>query len=322
MPRSATALLRLSIAALVATALYVSIAIPANAWFIAGSELTGTAGLATTAAVTENFKLKGAGVTIECTGSTLSSSSPEITVLDELSVSKLSFNGCTASEPCSTTKSFGTVPVSADFIEQTLEEDKAQITPKTKTVLATVKFEGASCALLGTQPITGEVNANFPTGQLEKTLQEIRMNTVEESKELKIGSSAAEFKGAASLKLATEKIFAALLPVVKPSVTELKFKEINAGAEEKLMIKYKNEGKGAWPFTNKRIAFIHNGPMGLMKSPFELMGAGATPCNNKTPENTECEVEVKFTPELKGLYEYSIFALPAARPFTAIGKAK
>jgi len=30
--------------------------------------------------------------------------------------------------------------------------------PKTKTTFATIKFLGASCALLGTQPITGEAS--------------------------------------------------------------------------------------------------------------------------------------------------------------------
>jgi hypothetical protein len=185
-------------------------------WSIEGVELPAgsKAALATTAKVTENFKLAAAGVTIECTGANLNSISPEIVGPSKIAASSLTFSECKANTNCTVTKTIGTVPVLAELTEQTAPEDKAVFAAETKTTIATIKYEGELCALEGIQPITGKASISLPRGQEGKTLQEIRANTT--SGELKLGSNAATLKGVAELRLASGKEFAG------PSVILLK----------------------------------------------------------------------------------------------------
>lgn len=173
-------------------------------WMINGKTLSGTetAALATTAAVDENFQLKAAGVTTTCTGNTLESTSPELAASGEMyDESTLKIRQCSANSGCIGPNTINFTSILVDVAPFLLIFTKQKVLPKTKTTLATIKFEGATCALLGVQPLTGKFLLNGPTGQEERTLQEIQAAATEESAELKLGSSSAELKGEALLKL-------------------------------------------------------------------------------------------------------------------------
>lgn len=176
-------------------------------WMVKGTTLTGseTKALATTAAVDEHGKLKAAGVTIECNGNTLNGTGPMIEASGEKgSATSLTFNECSANSNCTVATTIATVPLVADTpIIEGNKDISTIFLPKTKTIFATIKFNGAECALLGTQPVAGKAKINAPTGAAENTLQEIQAEVQEASGELKVGSSAAELKGAALLKLTT-----------------------------------------------------------------------------------------------------------------------
>lgn len=174
-------------------------------WLVGGTELASTAALSTTAAVDEHVVLKAAGVTVKCEGATLNAVAPEIVAPTSMVASSISFSECTANESCTTTKTIGTVPLTGAAVAETAPQSSVTFSPKTKTTLATIKFEGASCALLGVQPLTGKAKLKMPTGQEERTAQLASAATTEASGELKLGSSAAELKAGALLKLASEK---------------------------------------------------------------------------------------------------------------------
>lgn len=171
-------------------------------WMVNGTLLTGTEAVAT-ASVDEVPKLTAAGVTISCTSSVVGATGAVITAPDKGSAASAEFFECSANQLCSITKTIGTVPV---IVTSTLAGSKAvseSITPKTKTVFATIKFEGAECALLGVQPVTGKVKAEAPTGQTESAHQLFNLNVSEATGELKVGSSAAEMKAASLFSLAS-----------------------------------------------------------------------------------------------------------------------
>jgi len=172
-------------------------------WMVSGTTLSGSEALATTAAVDENAQLTASGVTIECTGKNLNGLSPKIEAGSMGSVTSLIFTGCKALGTTCTIESteIGTVPVLA---EATLEGSlgvKVVFSPQSGTIFATIKYLGASCALLGLKPVTGKASVSAPTGQDEQVLQQIVANTA--SGELQVGSASATLKGKALLKLAT-----------------------------------------------------------------------------------------------------------------------
>jgi hypothetical protein len=178
-------------------------------WFTSDSELASgsTAALAQTAKVDEDYVLKFKGVTIKCASHGLNSVQPEIAAPNKLTASSLVFGECTASgENCTLSKTtIGTAPVTAELTEEDLLGDEAVFKPQTGTVFATIKLEGSLCPVAETLPIKGSVAADLPMGQSENTLQEIK--TKASSGELKVGSSEAEFAGAAELKLASGATF-------------------------------------------------------------------------------------------------------------------
>ena len=189
----------------VATSLLVSMTSQAWAgWLINGTSLTGTAALATKQAVAERFKLKAIGVTVECAGGSLSGTGMEVGSPNTLSAASITFSECSASEPCSlATKAITSVPIAAEMQETGFPEDVATLAPKTKTILATIKFNGEVCALLGVQPVKGSMFVGFPAGQEERTLQEVRAE-IPEVGELTLGSSGVVFTGAALLELSSK----------------------------------------------------------------------------------------------------------------------
>jgi hypothetical protein len=173
-------------------------------WMVGGTQLVGSAALATTAAVDERGFLSGGGVELECTGTTLKGVLPAIEASNKGSASSLTFTGCSAKTKNCTLASgeVTTVPVSA---EATLETGgvAATFSPKSGTLFATFKFNGESCAVSGLKAVTGKAITKTPGGQEEKTLQLLSVNTTATEGVLKLGSAAAKFEGSALLKLAS-----------------------------------------------------------------------------------------------------------------------
>jgi hypothetical protein len=173
-------------------------------WMVNGTLLTGSAALATTAAVDENGVLEGGGVKITCKGKTLNGAAPKIEAPSMGAASDLEFTECKAEEPCKiTTSTIKTLPL---LVEATLEGVLAVVAtfkPQTGTIFTTLKFEGESCGLSGTTPIKGTAQVLAPTGQDERTLQLINATTSAASNTLFLGSSPASLAGSALLQLAS-----------------------------------------------------------------------------------------------------------------------
>lgn len=204
MSRLTTAATRVAVAVLAAVLCALAAQSASAAWYVAGTELTSTAAIATTAAVAEPIKLKADGVTVECSASSATITSGEIKAPNKIAANSIAFNGCkSTTEKCTLSKTtIATTPVLAELTEQTLE-DVATLIPK-KSPFATIKYEGSECALTGTQPVTGKAAIALPFGNnQEETLQEIQVKVLEGSSELKLGSSAAELEGAVQFKLSS-----------------------------------------------------------------------------------------------------------------------
>jgi hypothetical protein len=189
---------------LVLSALTSTLASAATAgWMVNGTMLTGSAAVATVAAVDQVGVLEGGGVTITCTGKTLNSITPEIKSPTKAAANTVEFTGCKAAEPCTlAAEKINTDPV---LEEATLEGVLALIgtlKPEVGTVFTTIKFSGAECGLSGTTPIKGEVKVLEPTGQDERTLQLSNLITTAASGVLELGSSAASLSGSALFELA------------------------------------------------------------------------------------------------------------------------
>lgn len=176
-------------------------------WMVNGTLLSGLATLAPTAKVDKPGRLHAVGVEIECSGE-LNGVEPMLESPNMATIARLTFTGCKstaenctlAGEPNAT---ISTVPL---LVEATLEGTLAAVatfSPKTKTTFATFNYEGAKCGLKGLNSVTGHAKVLAPTGQDERTLQQINVITEESSGELKVGSSGAGLEGSALLQLAS-----------------------------------------------------------------------------------------------------------------------
>jgi hypothetical protein len=112
----------------------------------------------------------------------------------------LEFTECVGNAVCPLAASMegivGTLPILVDLTLDEPNKDAAKGVFLTIDVasklFATVKFEGAECALKGLQPIKGSQPFLAPTGRLERTFQAIvPLN----EKTLFVGSSEAKLKG-------------------------------------------------------------------------------------------------------------------------------
>jgi hypothetical protein len=177
-------------------------------WMVNGTLLSGTKALATTAKIDQDLVLKStaANIELECTGGALAEGTPEIKSPNAGAASSLQFTSCKALTPDCTLSSstVGTVPVA---FEATLESTAAVVgtfKPKTKTLLATFEFGGEKCVAEGINGVTGTAKVLAPNGQQEGTVELNRSIVTEASGELKVASSAAEVKGSALVKLASD----------------------------------------------------------------------------------------------------------------------
>lgn len=193
--------------ALLAAAMLCAAATPSASanWFVAGTELTGTAALATTAAVYENFKLSSGGITIECSG-TLNSVEGELQASEKISASHLTFSGCKVASPCSVPESISTVPLVAELTKAEEPEERATFVPQKNSVLATIKFTGELCPYAGIKALTGKATFALPGADLEVATQ-VAKALLATKGELLLASSAAELTGGAELKLASGAAF-------------------------------------------------------------------------------------------------------------------
>jgi hypothetical protein len=181
-------------------------------WLVNGTLLTGeqTAKLATTAAVDQNALLKFKELEIECKGTTLDATEPQIESLkNKAAVASLKFLGCSAvSGGCELEGqpvTIGTTPLGAEATLEGALGLAAALKPKSGTIFATFKFaSGGTCSVAGEKlPVTGEAPAAAPTGQDERTLQLLSLNVTQASGKLKIGPAAGSLVGSALLKLAS-----------------------------------------------------------------------------------------------------------------------
>jgi hypothetical protein len=173
-------------------------------WKVNGSLLTTTARV-TTASVDQEYRLTAAGINIECQSSNVNNINAYLVPPNKLLASSIVLMECSVVEStaCSITKSVGIVPTVAEVTLDGLLAVKATIKPETKTLFATLRFEGETCALLGVQPITGQGSALGPTNQDERTVQQANSTTTAASGELKVGSSAAAVTGIGLGRLAS-----------------------------------------------------------------------------------------------------------------------
>ncbi len=132
--------------------------LPAGQWDVNGTKLVGYAPLASTATVLSHGEIAASGVAIVCTGSTVGVTFGEL-VADEIRARDLTFTKCTATKPC--TLAGETILTLALHGLAQLDGTKntlVTVLPLPSKTIAVLKFEGAECALTGSQPLTGTVD--------------------------------------------------------------------------------------------------------------------------------------------------------------------
>lgn len=172
-------------------------------WKVNGTLLTGTHVILSTAKVDQEFKLKAAGLTFECPSTNPGNIAGSFVAPNKIEATNATLLGCSASGPsgCSIPKTINVLPTVAEATLDGLLAVKVTIKPKTKTVLLTTEFKGEECALAGPESVTGQASVLAPTGQDERTLQQIVSTTV--SGELKASGEPAEVVGSALVQLLT-----------------------------------------------------------------------------------------------------------------------
>ncbi len=173
-------------------------------WLVNGTRLANgaTLRLLPTALVLAFGHLKITGVgSIECTGEQIEIEEGQIIGPDGILANKIGFKECavTESEVCKLEgEKIQSVPIDG-LASLDLQGFPASLNayilllPKTKAIFATIKFIGASCALLGTQPIQGSISL-LVHGALHELLLHLVL-TFSLPKALKVGSTEAELLG-------------------------------------------------------------------------------------------------------------------------------
>lgn len=184
----------------------------ASSWMVNGTELSGSAAMATTAKIVKAAKLTFSGVTVECSGN-LEGVTPQIEGVNMGQAASVTFTECKATGGnCALAKSMkekvSSLPVLAEAtLDEKPEENTSGILvlfkPKTGTLFATIGFEGSKCSAEEVTPIKGTVKALGPTGRDEKTLQTMELKTSSASGELKTDGGSLELTGAVESKLAS-----------------------------------------------------------------------------------------------------------------------
>jgi hypothetical protein len=179
-------------------------------WMVGGTNLTGTAALATTAAVDQSAVLKFKEITVTCKGKTLNGLAPIIESSNKGSASSLEFTECAAAGKCELVGTkINTAPISVEATLDGVLAVTATFKPKTTNVFTTLLFTGTLCGIGGeVQGVTGHVAVLAPTGQDERTVQQINVDAAGTA--LEVGEAPATLTGSALLKLASGKTWSFL----------------------------------------------------------------------------------------------------------------
>ncbi len=166
----------------------------AGEWDVNGKPLVGSAAVANPIKVLEGGSLTAAGETIECVSTELGVSAGELVAPDGLKAADLTFKGCTARSPCA----LATETLLSLSVHGLAELDGTlgtfiKVLPLPSKTFMVFKLEGESCALVGTQPVTGSLDVLLPSGRDPGVLQLANIFSLPGS--LKIGSSEASLAG-------------------------------------------------------------------------------------------------------------------------------
>ncbi len=169
----------------------------AGEWDVNGAKLSGSVALATKATVLEHGRLvmKQAETKIECLSTELALGGAKLVAPDGIEATSVTFKECSTKETggCSVPTTIGTVPVdglaSLDGALNTL----ILVLPKTKSTFATIAFTGETCAMLGTEPVTGHVDILIHEGSDPRVIHPGLVFSLPGG--LKIGSNEASLEG-------------------------------------------------------------------------------------------------------------------------------
>jgi hypothetical protein len=177
--------------------------LPAGQWDVNGTKLVGYAPLASTATVLSHGELVAAGVGVICTGSTVGITFGELTQ-SEVRAQDLTFSKCTATKPCSlASETLLTLPLHGIAQLDGTSNTLVTVLPLPSKTIAVIRFEGAECALLGAQPLTGTLDLLIDGGGEAAATHVVLGFSLKGA--LKLGSSEATFTAfTADLKLASE----------------------------------------------------------------------------------------------------------------------
>ena len=176
----------------------VAISSASAVWLVNGTTLVSSAALTTAAVVDEPSKLlvpSLGDLTIECTGSRLDETKPEIIVGDTGKAESLKFLTCNTTHPASgcalekANEAISTNPINTRAFLGKGEEDRILFSPQTRPIFTELAFhEPDECAFEGLTAVKGSVTLGAPTGQLELLNQAIVGLGSVENNSLEIGS--------------------------------------------------------------------------------------------------------------------------------------
>jgi|HubBroStandDraft_6_1064221.scaffolds.fasta_scaffold568140_1 hypothetical protein len=180
----------------------------AASWYVGGTELTGSALLASSTVKSAAIRVVTFGAEIECSGIELKNA--DIAATHGGQAEHLLFTGCkVVSANCHLQSS--TIETKALTMEAALgsksPEDKVVFKPTAGAgkPFAAYVLEGSQCASSGEVIWTGRATLALPKGQEEAAEQELNIHVSEASGELKYGASAVALEGKVKLKLASGK---------------------------------------------------------------------------------------------------------------------
>jgi hypothetical protein len=203
---------RLKIAGIAAATLALSGIVVGSAsanWFVNGTELKGSAAIATAAAVDANTVLRiNAGETnikILCTGSTLETINSKIFGTKTAGAEKLIFKACETTEPatkCALTAqptSITTEPLGVKIAgNRKAPEDRVALTPVSKQVFLNIPFNASdtACGIFDELiPINGSLVMSMPRGETEAVAQLIEALGTTENNSLEVAGDKTYIEG-------------------------------------------------------------------------------------------------------------------------------
>lgn len=143
-----------------------------------------------------HFVILTLNILFQCLGHFIGIEQGRIIGPDEILIKSIVFKECASPPPCPIeVGEIRTVPVHglASLDLPGSLNAYILILPETKTTLATVKFTGSECPLLGTQPITGDLSLLIHEAEHEKLLHLILAFSL--PKALRIGSDELDLLG-------------------------------------------------------------------------------------------------------------------------------